>query len=293
MHPPLRIALISSEGLPGLYAEEAELLPRLRARGVEAEVVIWSDPSVDWGRYDLAAVRSAWDYFERADEFRAWLDRMKQAAIPLQNPIPLIRWNMDKLYLRELSERGVRIVPTAFFERGQRADLLALLKQRGWADAVVKPTVSGGAYRTHRTSHSDAAALQPTFDALVDEVGALVQPFVPEIQTEGEWSLFFFAGAFSHAVLKVPAKDEYRVQPQFGGQAHRVTPDEEMLADAQRIVALAPTPLLYARVDGVRSGGRLMLMELEAIEPYLFFAAAPEAMDRYVDALIEAAQRRR
>lgn len=289
MSVPLRIALITCDSLPELFAEEVELPARFRARGVDVDVVSWSAPSIDWTGYDLCVIRSTWDYFERVDQFRAWLDRMERDQAPLQNSAALIRWNMDKLYLRELAERGVRTVPTRYFERGQRASIQDVLREPGWEEAVVKPTISGGAYRTSRVRLTDAAAAQSALDALVEDVGALVQPFVSEIQTEGEWSLFYFGGRFSHAVIKVPDKADYRVQPQYGGRAHRVTPDPKMLEDAERIIQLAPEPPLYARVDGVRAGGEFLLMELEAIEPYLFLGCAPEATARYVDVIIDCA----
>lgn len=284
-----RIAFVTCDAFPGLFQEEQELLPRLRARGHEATAVSWSHPTVDWKQFDLVVLRSTWDYFERTAEFRRWLDRLEAAEVRVQNPLPVIRWNMDKLYLLDLAEQGVRIVPTKFVRRGERMELGSILAKYGWSDAVLKPTISGGAYKTVRVDAASAPTHQAAFDALVDEVGAMVQPFLPEI-AQGEWSLFFFGGAFSHAVVKRPKAGDYRVQPTFGGLAERMQPEPALLAEAQRILKLAPEPLLYARVDGVLRGDRFLLMELEAIEPYLFFERAPEGMDRYLDAVIAAAK---
>jgi glutathione synthase/RimK-type ligase-like ATP-grasp enzyme len=286
-----RIAFATCNAQPDLFEEERELLPRLRARGVEAQAVSWTAPGVDWKAFDLVVVRSTWDYFERVTEFRGWLTRLDDAGVRLQNPVPVVRWNMDKLYLLDLAEQGVRIPPTQFVRPGESFQLAEILAKYGWTDAVVKPLISGGAFRTERVNASNAAALQGHLAALSSTTGAMVQPFLPEITGEGEWSLFFFGGAFSHAVLKTVAGGDYRVQPQFGGRAAPVTPPPELIATAQKITTLAPEPLLYARVDGVRRGDRFLLMELEAIEPYLFLATAPAAMDRYLDVVLEAARR--
>ncbi|MBS2030819.1 MAG: hypothetical protein JST54_23145 [Deltaproteobacteria bacterium] len=286
-----RIAFATCDAQPDLYAEERELLPRLAKRGVEAHAVSWTR-TADWRSYDLVVIRSTWDYFERIAEFRAWLDSLENANVRVQNPLNVLRWNLDKLYLLDLAEQGVRIVPTKFVRPGESAIVGDVLAKYGWTDAVLKPLISGGAFRTSRFTASDAAAHQPELDALAATCGAMIQPFLPEIGTDGEWSLFFFGSQFSHAVIKRPAAGDYRVQPQFGGRAERVQAPPELIAEAAKIIRLAPEPLLYARVDGVRRGDRFLLMELEAIEPYLFFATAPEAMDRYVDVVVSAAHTR-
>ena len=284
-----RIALATCELQPDLYLEERELLPRLAKRGVDAHAETWSRPA-DWGSYDLVVIRSTWDYFERLAEFRTWLDALENANVRVQNSVNVVRWNLDKLYLLDLAEQGVRIVPTKFVRPGETAIIKDILAKYGWSEAVLKPTISAGAYRTSRFTASEAASHQPELDSLAATCGAMIQPFLPEIATDGEWSLFFFANELSHAIIKRPATGDFRVQTQFGGLAERVQPPPELVAEAAKIIRLAPDPLLYARVDGVRRGDRFLLMELEAIEPYLFFSTAPDAMDRYVDAIVGAAR---
>ena len=138
----MRVALVTCERLPSLYGDEQELPARFAAAGVEAEPVVWSDARVEWARYDVVVIRSTWDYFERIGEFAAWIDRLEQAGVQLQNPAPLLRWNLDKRYLAELERRGVRIVPTRFFDARARVDLAALMREAGWGEAIVKPTIS-------------------------------------------------------------------------------------------------------------------------------------------------------
>ena len=288
--PAPRIALVTSAQLPALYEEEQGFPPLLRARGLNAEVVVWSDEGVDWTRFNLVVLRSPWDYFERIAEFRAWLARLERAQVPLQNPQALVRWNFDKHYLAELEAKGVAIVPSRFLARGRPANLARELAAAGFVEAVLKPTISGGAFRTHRVAPARAAALQPALDEILVESGALLQPFVPEIQDEGEWSLLFFDGAFSHAVVKTPPAGDFRVQPQHGGAARAVAPPAELIAEALRIVSLLPVPPLYVRIDGVRVAGRFLLMEVEAIEPYLFTRTAAGSAERYVECLARAAR---
>lgn len=276
-----RVALVTCAALPNLYAEESEIVPRLRARGVDAVAAVWTDPDVDWRRFDALFLRSTWDYVERFAEFAAWLDRVEPLA-PMWNPAPLVRWNSDKIYLRDLAAHGVEIVESVFFERGARADLASVVAERGWDRAVLKPTISAGAHRTHRFDARAAATLQPELDAILAESGAMIQPFLQEIQTIGESSFFFFDGALSHAVNKLPAVGDYRVQAQFGGTAVRFEPTAALLARAQAVVDALPIAPAYARIDAICRGDALSLMEAELIEPYLFGAAAPDAIDAYV-----------
>jgi hypothetical protein len=276
-----RVALVTCAAHPALYGEERALVPMLHDRGIAAEAAVWDDKGIDWARFDAVVLRSVWDYFLRYDEFSAWLARVERVSRVWNSP-SLVRWNMDKRYLRELDERGVRIVPTVFCEPGVPANLAAIVRERGWEHAVLKPAVSGTAYRTHRVDAACAETHQGELDDILRRSSALVQPFVPEIQTEGEWSLVYFDGAFSHAVLKVPARGDYRVQADFGGAFGLATPPAWMLAQASHVLDALPEAPAYARIDGVRRGEDFLLMEAELVEPYLFMAAAPGATDRYV-----------
>lgn len=283
--PIRRVALVTCARLPSLYADEAALPAAFAAAGVEALPVVWSDASVDWGAFDRVILRNPWDYFERIDEFRAWLDTVERAGVALSNPLPLVRWNLDKRYLVELAAAGVRIVPTELVERGAAVDLAALVERAGFAEAIIKPSVSGGSFRTHRVVAGRAREQQAALDEIVAASAALVQPFVPEIAAEGEWSLLFFAGELSHVVLKKPAAGDFRVQAQFGGHYVAATPPPTLVDDAREVVARLPWPADYVRIDGIRRDDRLLLMEVEAIEPYLFLPFAPAATARYVAAV--------
>lgn len=286
----LRVALVTHAGLPELAPDDRLVLPAFAARGAEVSVVAWDDPSVAWDGFDVALIRSTWNYTERHDDFLGWLDRMEEEGVPLWNPPALARWNATKRYLRELEEAGVAVVPTRWVEPGEEAPLAALLAEEGWDGAVVKPVVSANARDTWTTSRAAAAEDERRFRALVARGAVMVQPFVEEVRTEGEWSLLFFGGALSHTLVKRPASGDFRVQEPYGGTAASATPDNETVAAARAALAAVPHPWLYARVDGVRIGGRFHVMELEMLEPSLFLATDPDgAPGRLADAVIAAA----
>ena len=279
------LAIVTCRAFPNLYGEEQELVPRLRARGVEAEAVVWNDLDVDWSRFTAVLLRSTWDYYKEFDAFLGWLDRLQGSEVHLFNAYELVRWNSDKRYLRELEARGVPIVPTVFVEPRQTCELAGVLRERGWTRAVFKPAISADAHGARALTLDEAPGLQRGFESLCASMAVLVQPFVPEIADEGEWSFVFFEATFSHAVRKRPADDDFRVQAQFGGTVARVEPPAELRARAQVVVDALPVTPLYARVDGIRRGEAFLLTEVECIEPYLYLAAAPEKMDAFVNAV--------
>ena len=247
---------------------------------------MWTDPAVDWSSFDAIVVRSVWDYFDRAEEFAAWIDRV-EAAAPVFNPPAVLRWNAHKAYLRDLGERGVPVVDTLWAVAGTGLDLASALAERGWQDAIFKPAVAGGAEGLVRVRTEDEArTAQAQLDEQLRAGDVLVQPFLPSIETEGELSLFFAAGELTHTVRKRPKQGDIRVQPEWGGTPDVVEAPPEAVKVASLATQHAPGELLYARADLVRaSDGSLRLIELEVIEPRLFLRMVPHATARYADAI--------
>ncbi|TWD84912.1 hypothetical protein FB561_6108 [Kribbella amoyensis] len=271
-----RLALATSAAHPQLHEHDLPLAEALRAAGTDPVAVVWTDPSIDWSAFDAVLLRSVWDYHTRYLEFTAWLDQLDKAGVPVLNDSALVRWNADKRYLLELRERGVAIVPSQVAAGACLREVVAGLAGE---EIVVKPTISATAYNTVR-GVAGSEELSRALDDLPDAV-YLVQPFLPEIVTEGEWSLMFVGGEYTHAVIKRPAAGDYRVQDDFGGTAELVEPPAEVLAAATAALEAADsrTAPAYARVDGIVTGGRFLLMELELIEPYLFLPSHPAATD--------------
>ena len=288
--PPRRqVALVTYDARPEPTDDDRLLADALSARGVSVRAFSWSDPAARWGAFDTVIVRSCWDYFHRADEFHAWLDRLEAERAQVHNDTRILRWNADKTYLRELEARGVPVIPTRWLSAGVGTSLAELRRETGWGELVVKPTVSGGAHRTWRSAPGAEAFDDARLAELVETGAVMVQPLIEEIERDGEWSLVFFAGAFSHAVLKRPRSGDFRVQSEHGGTLESVVPAAPVIAAGERAISAIPfgdgAPL-YARVDGCIVNGGLRLMELEVLEPELFLRSAPESAGRLADALI-------
>jgi glutathione synthase/RimK-type ligase-like ATP-grasp enzyme len=283
------VALATSIKVPQLTDDDRLLVRALAAAGVGAQPAVWNDAAQDWTRYSTVIIRSTWDYHLMHDEFLAWLERLEAQGVQVLNQPALVRWNSQKGYLRELAERGIEIVPTRWVERGEETSLSAILRETRWTDVVVKPSVSASAHETWRASDADAGSGEGKFAAMVSRGGVLVQPFLDAIQTEGEWSLLFYGGAYSHAVLKRPKPHDFRVQREHGGTAEVREPFVEMIHQARRVLEAAElgrAASLYARVDGCVLEGRFVLMELELIEPDLFLRGTADAPKRLAAALI-------
>jgi len=278
-------AIVTFEELPELSDDDRLLVPELERAGVSAEAVVWSNNDVDWSRFGSVVIRSCWDYHHRAQEFLEWLGNVEQLRVPIWNRPNLIRWNQDKVYLRELEMKGFPVVPTAWIDTGNAIDVPSLLQSRGWERAVVKPRVSASGHLTVLID-ADSVGNDQVDSVLGTDSGVLVQEYLPEIETEGEWSLLFFNKQFSHAVLKRPRTGEFRVQVEHGGSFEAATASRNFIDVAQAVVDSIQEPLLFARVDGVSLDGRFTLMELELIEPYLFFGVDRSAAWRFAEAFV-------
>lgn len=255
--------------------ELAQVMPALERRGLRVRTGGWDDPKFDWSSVELAVLRTPWNYHRHLSDFLAWTKRVPR----LLNPPDVVAWNAVKTYLRDLSARGIPMVPTEWLEREVPLD--EVLARRGWSEAVLKPAVSAGSFRTRRFARGDAP--QALLREILSEGTAMLQPYLPSVESSGERSLVFFASELSHVVKRHPPL----ITGLHGGISVPVEPDELELA--QRILATQPA-LLYARVDLARDGsGAPVLMELELIEPSLFLETSPGASDRYADAVLRAA----
>ena len=291
MHPTisavadLRIAFVTCEQRPAITADDLLAADLLRHSGFEVLAAAWSDQSVDWQRFASVVIRSPWDYHLDDGRYRAWLRRCERDRVNLWNPAPAVLGNLDKRYLLDLARAGVATIPGEYVERGQAQSLVSLLERRNWTRAVVKPAVSASAYGTWRTSLDTAESDQGRWNDAVELRSLLVQPFTDEIVTSGEWSLVFFDGHYSHAVLKKPASGDFRVQEELGGHAEPREPSRAMIEQARYVLSFVESPLLYARVDGVERNGQFLLMELEVNEPVLYLASSRDAPERFALAI--------
>lgn len=283
MHAP--VALATGAVMPKADPESHLLVEALAERGIQAEVLPWS-ADVDWARFSLVVVRTPWDYFQRLDEFLAWLSRVS-AVTRLTNPRQLIVWNSHKGYLRQLAKMGLPTVPTIWLPR-HCADPAARLAEdcrfRQWDEIVIKPAVSIGAIDILRTRATAPDAFAH-IDNLLDRDDVLIQPFLPGVASAGEVSLIFFGGDYSHAVRKIPRAGDFRVQDLYGGSVHPHLASPQEIDVARAALAAAPAPGSYARIDLVPHAGTQVIMEVELIEPELFLPASPGAAARFAATL--------
>lgn len=289
MLEPPAVALVTCRDLPDLDVDEQLVLAPLAAVGVEVTVAVWDDPDVDWGCFDLVVIRSTWDYVGRRDAFLAWARSVRRLA----NPADVIAWNTDKRYLRELAAAGVPVVETAWLEPG---DLVALPDA---GEIVVKPAVSAGSldtgrYDLARWDHRRLAAAHA--ERLLDTGRTvMVQPYLAAVDRDGERSLLFVAGAYSHSITKAAmlAGPDEGTDALFRAETIKPhTATDQELAIAGRTLAAVPGAerLLYARVDLVDDdGGAARVLEVELAEPSLFLGQSPGSADRFATAIAEAA----
>ena len=290
----MRVAVLRCRRLPSfvtweipdvesLFGDDRRLIEAFTARGVEAEPVAWTDPGADWDAYDAAVLRSTWDYVDDPAHFLEVTATIERSPCTLLNPADAVRWNADKHYLDDLDRLGVPIVPLV---RGTRADasrIRASTADAGWDELVLKPAVGVGGSGVVR---ANATTLQHVLDGLPPDTEVMVQPFVDAILDEGELSFIFVGGALSHMLRKRPAKGDFRAHGIYGGTVVAAAADAGDVAQVEAMLARLPFDLLYARFDVVRVDGRLAVLELELIEPMLYFDLAPGSAGRLADATL-------
>jgi glutathione synthase/RimK-type ligase-like ATP-grasp enzyme len=284
------IALATSYEFSNLIEDEAPLVDALEQRSIQVTPVVWDSPEISWTAYDLIVVRNIWDYYRQPQTYIAWLDYLESKQVRVYNSIPLLRWNMNKQYLSDLSKAGIRIQPSVFM-RHISQNLSQTLAEQGWQEAVAKPLISGSGENTWRVNPENAADYQHQFDFIQSRFGAMIQAYTPQISIKGEYSLVFFNGEFSHAVLKRPAPDGFFVQSEHGGSTTPIAASPEIVTQAKAALDAAKTITgmmpVYARVDGFLDEGAFVLMELECIEPELFLLSAEGAGERFASVILD------
>jgi glutathione synthase/RimK-type ligase-like ATP-grasp enzyme len=288
------VALATCSLLPDLDDDERLLIPELAAFGLIAEPRVWDDASVPWDAFRAVVVRSTWDYSDRRPAFLEWCAQPRL----LLNALPVIEWNTDKRYLRELAEAGIPVVPTTWVDPGAPHDLLRIPD----GDVVVKPSVSAGARNTSRYGPTEQEQARAHVARLlaVDRT-VLVQPYVDSVDTNGETGLIFIGGVFSHAIRKGPLLRTHGVATDQLWAPEEISmriPDARERAVAEATLDAVPWPrgeLVYARVDLVSGdSGAPLLLEMELAEPSLFLGyheQAPALLAAAIVARIDAATR--
>lgn len=279
-----RCAFLTMEDLTGFFAYDFLAIEPLRKLGWAVEEVPWTRPNVDWGQFEAVVIRSTWDYQKQPSRFMQTLEEIEASGTKLFNPLEVCRWNVDKRYLLDLKRKGVAIIPTIWRETIHRSEIADWSRELQANRLVIKPVVGANADDTFILDDG-LANFEEELDCVFQSKPFMVQPFVTSIQSFGELSLFYFGGQFSHAVNKLPRLGDFRVQEEHGGQIRSAAVSQKIKDAGQFVVDQLGEQLLYARVDLVDWQGEPTLMEVELIEPSLYFSYDPDSPGRFAMAL--------
>ena len=281
---------VRDDYIANLLLEDRLVAEALQAHGLRVGRQGWDNPDFDWRTTRIALFRTTWDYFNRFAEFRSWFARAREQTQLINRP-GLIDWNLDKRYLLDLQQQGIRIVPTTLLEAGSRHDLAQFVVQLGWPEAILKPAVSGAARHTYRFTAQEAPRYQQLFDQLLAREALLLQPFQPSVLQWGEVALMFFGEHYSHAIRKMAKPGDFRVQDDFGGTVTPYQPNSAEIDLATQAIRACPQVPVYGRVDLINDNkGRPQVSEVELIEPELWLRYKPKAAQRLAARLVETAR---
>lgn len=282
-----KIGLITSVDDPNLCADDRLVLPHLLKLGIEAHPFIW-DRDQNFDVYEALVFRSCWNYHRKYDEFLMWLDRLEKSGKKVLNPVVDSRWNLHKKYLFTLKEKGIPVPETILIPKNSPYDLKKLLTGIKADKLVIKPAVSMNGLETTLRQRSEISLIETDLGIILQDRDAFIQEFIPEIK-EGEISLVYLHGKFSHASRKIPAENEFRVHNEYGGRKVPFLPDDKLLHEIQKIISLKPH-LLFSRVDIALIKDSWTLIEWEIIDPMLYLADNPGAAEKFADAVSKGIQ---
>jgi glutathione synthase/RimK-type ligase-like ATP-grasp enzyme len=258
------------------------LFEPLEQLGWSVEEVSWRNRQVDWSQFEVVVIRSPWDYQQDPGAFMDVLEEIEQSSAALENSLDLVKWNIDKTYLRDLKKQGIEIVPSLWREHFNAQEWPDFYEELQSEEIIIKPTVSANADDTYRIKRSESDHSSDKLSSIFADRPFMVQPFMDKIITEGEFSVFFFGDTYSHTILKTPKAKDFRVQEEHGGTLKTVEPGEDLLRSAYKLLEVITPRPLYSRMDYVRTeNDSFALMELELIEPSLYFNMDPKSPQRF------------
>ncbi|MFY9224745.1 MAG: hypothetical protein WAQ98_18880 [Blastocatellia bacterium] len=283
----MRIAFLSMDDLSGYVSDDSLAFEPLQNLGYQLDVVSWRQTAVEWKKYAAVIIRTTWDYQNHLEAFLQVLKQIESQTL-LANPFEIVKWNADKIYLNKLQEKGAKIVPTIWVNSKLDAShLQQWFKQLESDEIVIKPRVSATAQDTFWLKRDQEAQEDiENLNKIFENRPFMVQPFMKAIVDEGEYSLFYFNGKYSHAILKTPKTADFRVQEEHGGIIQAIKPSSDLLKAGEEILKYISRTLLYARVDFVRTkNNEFALMELELIEPSLYLRNCENAPHLFAKAI--------
>lgn len=278
-------AFLSMDNLDAFECYDHLLFEPFKKRGWSVKEVSWRNKNVNWNQFEVVVIRSPWDYQQDPDAFLATLKEIDESSALLENSLELVRWNVDKTYLRDLRQQGIEIVPSLWKQSFVPETYEDFFDELGTGEIIVKPTVSANADDTFWIRDNETGDYLPRLQALFTGRPFLVQPFMHNIVNEGEFSVFFFGETYSHTILKTPHAEDFRVQEEHGGTLKCIEdPDKQLVHAARQLLDTLDTIPLYSRMDYVRTEkNSFALMELELIEPSLYFNMDSDSPERFAE----------
>jgi glutathione synthase/RimK-type ligase-like ATP-grasp enzyme len=286
-------AILTMNNLDDFEAYDNLIEQPLIDLGWKMQMVSWRDENVNWNDYTAVIIRSPWDYQDDAPAFLDVLNNIEQSSAHLENSLTTVKWNIDKKYLRELESNGVNIVKTLWRENLTFQHVGEYFDELNVDQLVIKPRISANADNTFWLTKENYQTFYPQLEKAFSTSEFLVQPFMESVIKEGEFSLFYFNGQYSHAILKTPKDSDFRVQEEHGGRLAAITPEKNLTEHAERALSAIKMQIgmpLYARVDFVRCEQGFALMEAELIEPSLYFNMDEQSATRFAQAFVNRMQ---
>lgn len=281
-----RVAILTTDELEDFFVYDHLIDEPLRKLGWETEDVSWRKTDTKWDKYDVVVIRSTWDYQSDPEAFVSCLKKIESSKATLENNFNLITWNISKDYLKDLHQNDIPIVPTRWSTAYNHQTLLDSFGAFTADEIVIKPLVSANADHTYRLNREQAESQKQQLASVFAAKPHMIQPFMSEIVYEGEFSMFYFNGEYSHCIVKVPKRGDFRVQEEHGGILRSVDPHPKLLQLSAKVIAALPELSLYARIDLVRTDNGFAVMEIELIEPSLYFNMDSDSANRFAEAFI-------
>lgn len=275
--------------IQNIFDDERLVTQALEKRGLSVWRTNWDNTDFNWSETRYVVFRSTWDYFDRFTEFSRWLEHVS-GQTRLINPYSIIKWNIDKHYLKDLANEGINIPPTIYIEPGDPRSLHMIIQETGWTDVILKPCVSGTARHTYRLHSGNISAHETVFNQLISAESMMLQDFQGNVIRHGEMAFMLFGGKYSHAVLKKAKAGDFRVHEDFGGSVNEYIASKNEIDFAENLVSICDPLPVYARVDIIwDNNNKLCVSELELIEPELWFRFFPQAAELFADAFMQVA----
>jgi len=281
-----RCAFLTMDDLKGYVSDDKLTISHLHDAGWTVEMASWRK-DYNWSQFDVVVIRTTWDYQNDPDTFLSVLESIDSSGTRLENSLELVRWNMQKTYLRDIASKGTYIAPTLWQKQGvDTKKIESFFNQLDIEEIIIKPIIGASAGHAFRLHQSQSNAKLPALEKIFERRAYMVQPFLPNIIKEGEFSLIYFEGVLSHTLLKTPKMNDFRVQEEHGGDIRPAIAEPELLHIGQHVIDSLPQVPLYARADFVRTEqNTFALMELELIEPSLYFRMDADSPMRFAHAL--------